>query len=238
MAAGTTGDKARDVRAMFSRIAARYDLMNALMTLGMDGRWRRATARAARPAGGLALDIGTWTADLAVALAEAGATRVVAADFSERMLAEAHAKLDGTSHGALRLRLVGADALHLPFADNTFDCATNGFVLRNVADLSATFTELYRVLRPGGRLACLELTHAPRAVAPLFRPYFEHLVPLMGRAIAGDAAAYSYLPASVRPFPDAGHLSEIIASAGFGEVRYRRLSVGVVALHTATKPGH
>jgi demethylmenaquinone methyltransferase/2-methoxy-6-polyprenyl-1,4-benzoquinol methylase len=234
--AGPTGDKARDVRAMFGRIAARYDLMNALMTLGLDARWRRATARAALPAGGLALDVGTGTADLALALASAGARRVVATDFSERMLTEACQKLDGARHGADSIRLVCADALRLPFAAGAFDSATNGFVLRNVADLRAAFTELYRVLKAGGHLACLELTHPPRAVAPVFRPYFERVVPFMGRLIAGDAAAYTYLPASVRPFPDPEQLSALIAAAGFTDVRYRRLSVGVVCLHTATKP--
>ncbi len=237
MVAGPTGDKARDVRAMFGRIAARYDLMNALMTLGMHKRWRRATARAVMPAGGQALDVGTGTADLALALANAGAARVTATDFSERMLAEAHAKLLASPLGFGHVRLVCADALRLPFADAIFDSATNGFVLRNVADLRTTFTELYRVLRPGGRLACLELTHAPRGVAPFFRPYFERIVPLMGRLIAGDAAAYTYLPASVRPFPNAEELSALIAAAGFIDVRYRRLGAGVVALHLAAKPG-
>lgn len=231
-----TGNKARNVRAMFSRIAARYDLMNSLMTLGMHHRWRRIAARAASPEGGLVLDIGAGTGDLALTLVDAGATRVVAADFSETMLSEAHEKLAARRSGGATIRLVAADALRLPFAEATFDCATNGFVLRNVADLPATFAELYRVLRPGGRLSCLELTHAPGLIAPIFRPYFEHIVPLMGRLIAGDAAAYSYLPASVHPFPTPDRLAEMMRAAGFQDVRYHRLSVGVVCLHRGTKP--
>jgi demethylmenaquinone methyltransferase / 2-methoxy-6-polyprenyl-1,4-benzoquinol methylase len=401
MSSGPSGDKARDVRAMFSRIAGRYDLMNALMTFGLDGRWRRLTARAAlssfprrggatphlpasspaggeeelsgarfdppagsagdppapadglpdrdldehdeaaprnrepsppagegrvrgepeqqrkpegaatgqafpphlpasSPAGGeeessgaqsatvhapepspregegrvraepgqgstaestpaaaspitvrgepeqqgepelrtaapLVLDAGTGTADLALAARRAGAAAVVAVDFSEMMLRRARVKLARTPAGNA-VRLVAADALRLPFDDATFDGAVNGFVLRNVAGLDLFFAELLRVLKPGGRLACLELTHAPRWIAPLFRPYFEGIVPLLGRIVGGDAAAYRYLPASVRPFPDAAALAAIIRAVGFVDVRYRRVGLGVVAIHTAGKP--
>lgn len=228
-------EKATRVRAMFGRIAARYDLMNSVMTFGMHGRWRRTTARAARPAAGTALDVGTGTADLAIALVKAGARRAVGIDFSRPMLLQAAAKLRGRP--AAGVRLVAADALRLPFAADTFDCAVNGFVLRNVADLDATFAELLRVLKPGGRLACLELTQPPRWITPLFRPYFEALVPLAGRLVTGDAAAYRYLPDSVRPFPNAGRLSTMLRAAGFADVRYRRLGLGVVCVHSAVKPG-
>jgi demethylmenaquinone methyltransferase/2-methoxy-6-polyprenyl-1,4-benzoquinol methylase len=231
-----TNYRARDVRRMFGRIARRYDLMNAVMTFGQDGRWRRRAARLALSSGGpggrVALDIGAGTGDLARALAEAGAQRVVAADFSETMLLQAQRKLQAIES----IDLAAADALRLPFADAVFDCVTNGFLLRNVADLGATLRELRRVLRPGGRLVCLEITHPPARVDPLFRPYFEGIVPLLGWIIAGDAAAYRYLPASVRPFPDPDGLAAMLREAGFVDVSYRRLNIGVVALHTGLKP--
>jgi demethylmenaquinone methyltransferase / 2-methoxy-6-polyprenyl-1,4-benzoquinol methylase len=247
--------KARDVRAMFSRIARRYDLMNSLMTFGMHGRWRRLAAKASQPAGALALDAGAGTGDLALAVARAGALRVIAVDFSEAMLVEARLKFEAARFGAPGklgflphpnplprgggsgpIAGVAADTMRLPFPDETFDCITNGFLLRNVAGLEETFAEFKRVLKPGGRLVCLEITHAPPLIAPFFRPYFERVVPMMGRLIAGDSAAYTYLPASVRPFPTADRLAGMIRDSGFTDVRYRRLSIGVVALHVGTKP--
>jgi demethylmenaquinone methyltransferase/2-methoxy-6-polyprenyl-1,4-benzoquinol methylase len=235
-------DKARSVRAMFGRIAGRYDLMNALMTFGMDRHWRDLTALAAlpskpgpyrqsRPPAPLMLDAGAGTGDLSLALVRRGAGRVIAADLTEAMLLEAYKKSLGG-----KIRLIAADAIDLPFPDAAFDGITNGFLLRNVADLPATFREFYRVLRPGGRLACLEITHAPRALAPIFRPYFEGFVPLLGRLVSGDGAAYSYLPASVHPFPKPDALAELLRQAGFVGVCYRRLSIGVVCLHSATRP--
>lgn len=228
--------KAARVRAMFGRIAPRYDLMNALMTAGLDRRWRRLAADAARPAGALALDLATGTGDLARALAAAGARRVVAVDFTPAMLAAARRKIgaDGAARG--RVALCAGDALRLPFADGAFDCAVNGFLLRNVADLPRALAELHRVLAPGGRLCCLELTPPPRWFAPAFRLYFDGLVPLVGALVAGDLAAYRYLPASLRPFPRARTLARMLAAVGFAEVRYRRLGLGTVALHIAVKP--
>jgi demethylmenaquinone methyltransferase/2-methoxy-6-polyprenyl-1,4-benzoquinol methylase len=237
---------------MFGRIAGRYDLMNALMTLGMDRQWRTLTAQAAvskpnrvakrheleggidgdprrlRP---LILDAGAGTGDLSLALLRHGAGEVIAADLTEVMLLEAERKIS-----TFRIRLVAADALTLPFPDAVFDGVTNGFLLRNVADLAATLHEFYRVLRPGGRLACLEITHPPQSIAPFFRPYFEGVVPLLGRLVSGDATAYSYLPASVRPFPKPDELTALLREAGFVDVSYRRLSIGVVCLHTGVKP--
>lgn len=227
--------KAERVRAMFARIVPRYDLMNRLMTLGMDGYWRRASARLARPAGALALDVGTGTGDFALALRRAGARRVVGVDFVEEMLRVAREKIT-TGGAAERVTFLQGDALALPFPAETFDCVVNGFLLRNVGDLSAAFREMNRVLKPGGRLVCLEITHPPVTIAPLFRFYFERMVPLVGALITGEGAAYRYLPASLAPLPDPKRLAALIEEAGLTDVRYRRVGFGFVAIHLAEKP--
>lgn len=233
----TGREKATLVRAMFDRIVPRYDLMNKVMTGGLDIRWRRLAARAASPEGALALDLATGTGDLARALIEAGARRVIGVDFSPAMLRAARRKLAHDTSSGGRVALARGDALALPFADATFDRATNSFLLRNVVDLPAALAELYRVLRPGGRLVCLELTPPPPTFAPLFRLYFEGLVPLVGGLVSGDLAAYRYLPASLRPFPNARTLARMLEAVGFTNVAYHRLGLGTVALHTAVKPG-
>lgn len=228
-------DKAARVQAMFSRIVPRYDLMNAIMTGGLDRRWRRATAEAVRPGGARALDLATGTGDLAHALVRAGARRVVAVDFTRGMLGAARTKAQRAASTGNAIVFCAGDALRLPFADESFDCAVNGFLLRNVAHLPTALIELHRVLAPGGRLACLEITHPPAVFQPFFSLYFDRLVPVIGRLITGDAAAYSYLPDSLRPFPTASRLARLLTAVGFAEVRYRRLGFGTVALHTGTK---
>jgi len=228
-------DRSQRVRAMFDRIVGRYDLMNRLMTGGQDASWRRQAARNANPAGALALDLATGTADLAIELRRQGARRVVAADFSDPMLRAAHVKLQ---HGELEgISLFLADAQRVPFTDESFDCVTSAFLLRNVADLPLCLREMRRVVRPGGRVVALEITPLrPGPFARLFGLYFKHVVPLVGRLISGDPTAYTYLPASVDPFPDAHRLAELFVEAGFAHVRYRRLAMGTMALHTATAP--
>jgi demethylmenaquinone methyltransferase/2-methoxy-6-polyprenyl-1,4-benzoquinol methylase len=227
--------RALEVRRMFGRIVRRYDLLNRLMSLGMDRRWRRAAATAARPAGALALDLGTGTGDLALELRRQGAARVVGVDFSPEMLAAARAKARAAAE--TDSSPVMGDALHLPFADGTFDCLTNAFLLRNLVDLPAAFAEMARVLRPGGRLVCLDMTQPPPGLfGALFRLYFRWLVPPLAGAVAGDFAAYRYLPESVKRLPDAAALAVLLRDAGLAEVRVRRLGGGTVALHTALKP--
>ncbi len=226
--------KAERVRAMFARIVPRYDLMNALMTGGMDRRWRNEAASAASPRGGLALDVGAGTGDLTFALVRAGATRVVGVDFCEEMLAVARTKAraqvpDGTTS------FLAADALNLPFLDCSFDCVASGFLLRNVANLRAGLFEMARVLKPGGRLVCLELTHPPSPIAPVVGLYVRNVVPLVGTVVTGEAAAYRYLPASLGPFPDARRLAALLVEAGLANVQYRRLGLGTVALHVGTR---
>lgn len=227
------------VAAMFGRIAARYDLMNTLMTGGQDALWRRHAVRAARPPrDGRALDVGTGTAKLALALARAMPLgRVVGVDVAEPMLRRAlpYLRGGGTSGAGGRVSLALADALALPFPDASFDCVTTAFMIRNVADVGAAFAELRRVVRPGGRVVCLELTQPKVPLwAPLFRVYFGRAVPLVGRLVAGDAAAYSYLPESVAAFLRPEGVAAEMARAGLTGVRWRRLGLGTVTLHVGS----
>ena len=215
-----------EIRRMFDRIAPVYDAMNRVMTVGLDGRWRRLTADAVVRPGDRVLDACCGTGDLAVAASRAGG-RVTGVDFSERMLARARRK-------APSLEFVHGDLLALPFADASFDAATIGFGIRNVADLEAGVAELARVLRPGGRLGCLEITRPTGPLRPFFRVWFDGIVPLLGKALPGGAA-YSYLPASVRRFPGPEDLAAAIRRAGFREVDYRMLGGGIVALHVGTR---
>jgi demethylmenaquinone methyltransferase / 2-methoxy-6-polyprenyl-1,4-benzoquinol methylase len=224
--------KGETVRAMFTRIAGRYDLMNSLMTGGRHHAWRRLTAAAVAAAPtGLALDLATGTGDLALALRAAAPGRVVVgADFSEAMLRRARDKVqarDGTG-----VRLLAADALALPFADATFACVTSAFLLRNLADLPAGLAEMRRVTRPGGLVAALEITRPGlRGWDAAFGLYFNRVVPLIGAAVAGDRAAYTYLPRSVEQFVTPPELAALMSGAGLREVRYRRLALGTIALH-------
>jgi demethylmenaquinone methyltransferase/2-methoxy-6-polyprenyl-1,4-benzoquinol methylase len=212
------------VEAMFDRISPVYDAMNRVMTAGLDRRWRRLTAEAVVAPGDEVLDACCGTGDLALAAERAGG-RVTGLDFSERMLEHARRKSGS-------VRWVRGDALALPFADGSFDAATVGFGIRNVDDLEAGLRELARVLRPGGRLGCLEITRPRGLLKPFFRLWFDGLVPLAGKVLPGGAA-YTYLPASVRRFPGPDDLAELMRRAGFEDVRWRLLGGGIVALHTA-----
>jgi demethylmenaquinone methyltransferase/2-methoxy-6-polyprenyl-1,4-benzoquinol methylase len=215
-----------EVRSMFDRIAPVYDLMNRLMTAGLDRRWRRLTARAAVRPGDRVLDACCGTGDLAVAAREAGG-RVTGLDFSERMLERAGRK--DTS-----VEWVRGDLLALPFEEASFDAATVGFGVRNVEDLDAGLRELARVVRPGGRLGCLEITRPRGLLRPFFRLWFDGIVPLAGRVLPGGAA-YAYLPASVRRFPGPEDLAAAMERAGFRDAGWRLLGGGIVALHTAVR---
>jgi demethylmenaquinone methyltransferase/2-methoxy-6-polyprenyl-1,4-benzoquinol methylase len=209
---------------MFDRIAPVYDAMNRVMTAGLDLRWRRATAAAAVRAGDRVLDAACGTGDLALADLRAGAGAVVGLDFADRMLERARRKSAG-------VEWVRGDVLALPFADGSFDAATVGFGLRNVADLQLGLRELRRVLRPGGRLAVLEITQPRGALRPFFSLWFDRLVPLAGRLLPGGGA-YAYLPASVRRFPPAEELTGLLEQVGFSDVGFRLFGGSIVALHT------
>lgn len=223
------------VRAMFTRIARRYDLMNTLITAGRHHAWRDAVARvvAAAPAGPV-LDLATGTADLALAIRQASPDReVVGLDFSEGMLGQARRKLAARRAGGISL--VAADALALPFADRTFACVTSAFLLRNLEDLLRGLAEMRRVTRPGGRVVALDIV---RPAVPLwdalFGFYFGRVVPAVGALVAGDRAAYTYLPQSVSRFVTPRELARLMAAAGMREVTWRTLGLRTVALHVGS----
>jgi demethylmenaquinone methyltransferase / 2-methoxy-6-polyprenyl-1,4-benzoquinol methylase len=215
------------VRAMFDRIAGVYDLMNSVMTAGLHHRWReRAADMAGVKSGDRALDVATGTGDLAIALERrvAPAGEVVGCDFSERMLELARRK--GTS-----ARFEVADALALPYPDDSFDAATVGFGARNFADLDRGVREMQRVVRPGGRVVVLEITTPQRPpLSWFFRLWFERAVPALGR-LAGDPEAYSYLPSSVRRFPGPRELARVMSEAGLHQIRWLVTAGGIIAVH-------
>ncbi len=217
---------AEGVRRMFDRIAPVYDLMNRVMTAGLDRRWRRITVEQAVGPGDRVLDACCGTGDLAIEATRQGAGSVVGLDFSEQMLARARAKDD-------RVEWLQGDVLSLPFGEASFDAATVGFGIRNVDDLDAGLRELRRVLRVGGRLGILEITTPRGVLAPFYRVWFDRVVPLLGRVLPGGDA-YTYLPASVRRFPVPAELSRLLESAGFADVRVRLFAGGIVALHVGT----
>ena len=214
---------ANEVRSMFDRIAPVYDLMNRVMTAGLDLRWRRITARSVVRPGDRVLDACCGTGDLAVAAAAAGGT-VTGLDFAPRMLERARRKLPSATW-------VEGDLLRLPFEAGSFEVATVGFGVRNVSDLEAGLAELGRVLVPNGRLAVLEITQPRGFLAPFYRVWFDRIVPLLGKLLKGGAA-YTYLPASVRRFPGPDELAELLRASGFADVTYRTFAGGIVALHT------
>ena len=210
------------VRGMFDRIAPVYDAMNRVMTAGLDRSWRRLAVEAVVQPGDRVLDACCGTGDLAVAAEREGGV-VTGLDFSPGMLERARRKSDTVTW-------VEGDLLALPFDDDAFDSATVGFGVRNVTDLEAALAELRRVLRPGGRLAILEITQPRGVLKPFFSLWFERIVPLLGKVLPGGKA-YTYLPASVRRFPGAEALAALMGQQGFEQVTFRLLGATIVALH-------
>jgi demethylmenaquinone methyltransferase/2-methoxy-6-polyprenyl-1,4-benzoquinol methylase len=215
---------------MFDRIAGVYDLMNSVMTAGLHHRWRaRAADLAALEPGDRALDVATGTGDLAVELAQrvGPSGEVVGSDFSEKMLELERAK-------APELRFEHGNALALPYDDDSFDAATVGFGARNFSDLPQGLREMTRVVRPGGRVVILEITTPERPpLSSFFRLWFDRVVPLMGK-FAGDSDAYTYLPSSVRRFPNARGLAAAMSAVGLIDVRWLLTAGGIIAIHAGT----
>ena len=230
-------EAAQSVREMFSRIAPRYDLLNRLLSLSLDRRWRRRAARAlaARLAAqdSRALDLCCGTADLALELARVSGGIVIGSDFAHPMLALAHRKLARVRRPVL---LVEADALRLPFPDESFDVVTAAFGFRNLANYQRGLEEIQRVLKRGGEAAILEFALPERgAFAALYRFYFRRVLPWVGRVISGVRGPYNYLPASVERFPDCDEFVAWMDAAGLRPARCERWTLGTIALYRGLK---
>jgi demethylmenaquinone methyltransferase/2-methoxy-6-polyprenyl-1,4-benzoquinol methylase len=227
---------AGQVNRMFDRVAGRYDALNSVMTAGMHHRWRqRAAERTGLGPGDSALDVCCGTGDLALELSRrvAPAGRVVGCDFSEPMLDLAREK--AAERGVAGVRFEWADALELPYDAARFDAVTVGFGVRNLADLDRGLREMARVLKPGGRLAILEITQPTRPPLSIFYSlWFDRLVPLLG-AFSGDPDAYAYLPESVRSFPSPRGLAEKMELAGLERIRCTVLAGGIIAIHSGVR---
>ena len=221
----------REVAMMFDRIAARYDVLNRVLSFGTDLSWRRrAIARAEIRPGMTVLDVGAGTGDLSFDAAAHGA-EVIAIDLSSGMLAVLERR--STDAQRARIRAVVGSAESLPLPDASVDRIVTGFTVRNVGDLRRAFTEFRRVLRPGGRAVVLELSHPPGAAfARLYAFYFERIAPAIAVLLGGDREAYRYLPRSLRPFPEPERIASMLRDAGF-RVTFERLTAGIAAIHIA-----
>ncbi|WP_246046366.1 ubiquinone/menaquinone biosynthesis methyltransferase [Thermosporothrix hazakensis] len=234
-----TGGKRPYVQRLFGRIAGVYDLMNRLMSLGLDIYWRKRAARyLALATGETGLDLGTGTADLAITVVRQAkpGTRMIGMDIVPEMLEQGRKKIKRLGlEESIELRT--GDAEHIDLPDNSVDGCCHGFIARNLTNLRQGFSEMLRVVRPGGRVVCLEITHPPGKIfRTLFYIYFYKLVPLLGRLVGKAPEEYNYLPNSLTVFPDAPHLKELMEEVGWSDVRYYYLNNGLVAIHVGTKP--
>lgn len=238
--AKTQQEASRQVREMFTRIAPRYDLLNHLLSAQMDRLWRSRTARELKPIlehpDALVLDICCGTGDLAFSLQRKARARVLGADFSHTMLVRAREKAEA-ENGAAPMPFLEADALRLPFANDSFDLVTSAFGFRNLANYQHGLQEIFRILKPGGTLGILEFTEpAPGILGDAYRFYTRTVLPKIGGWISGDAEAYAYLPSSVARFFRPEEFASLLTRVGFGQVRYHLMTLGAVALHLAVRP--
>ena len=229
-AAGREGKDAALVQAMFDRVAPRYDLANACLSLGQDAHWRRVTARAARPDGARALDVAAGPGNVATELIAHGASDVVALDLSHAMLRE------GARRGHRHIHWVNGDAQRLPFADGSFDVVTISFGLRNVPDPQRALAEFARVTRPGGRVVVCEFA-APtwRPLRTVYTRYLVGLLPQVARVVSSSPAAYRYLADSILAWPDRRRIADWLEEAGIAEVQVKDLAGGIVAVHRGVR---
>ncbi|MBD5214929.1 MAG: bifunctional demethylmenaquinone methyltransferase/2-methoxy-6-polyprenyl-1,4-benzoquinol methylase UbiE [Bacteroidales bacterium] len=232
-----TRSKDAQVQSMFDAIAPAYDFMNRAMTFGLDRLWLRrliGVARAARPA--VVLDLATGTGDVALALARAlPDAEIRGLDLSEGMLEKAREKAGRTGLSG-RISFAQADCLDTGLPDGCADMITIAYGVRNFADIAAGYREMYRLLRPGGTLAVLELSRPVNAaVKPLYRLYTKTLIPAAGRLMSHDTRAYSYLPESIAAAPQRREMTDILAGAGFADAAFRPMTFGVCTLYTARK---
>jgi demethylmenaquinone methyltransferase/2-methoxy-6-polyprenyl-1,4-benzoquinol methylase len=226
--------KTRVIRDMFQGISGRYDLMNRLMTFGQDQNWRRYTVeKASLPPGGRLLDVGAGTGSLALAALENDPTlRVTAADVTFQMMA-----VGRTREGTNGIFWAGADALHLPFPDATFDAVASAYLVRNVSIPEQAFEEQVRVVRPGGRVVCLDTSPPPpNVLRPLVLIYLRFGIPLLGHLITGHREAYEYLPSSTRAFMNPETMAAVMARAGLKDVEHRRFMLGTQVVASGTRP--
>ena len=228
-------NKSLYVRRMFADIARRYDLLNAILSFGFDSGWRRfAIAQIKGVPNGLILDLATGTGKIALLAAKRNpASTVVGVDFCSEMLAVARSS---NRQSVNRVLLIQGDALQLPFSDNTFDCITIGFALRNVTSIASLFAEMARVAKPGGKMVSLELTRPSlRVLQPLHKLYISVVIRCVGGIISGKWAAYTYLPRSILEFPSPQEVQNVMEAAGWREVEIHRLTFGTATVQTGVK---
>jgi demethylmenaquinone methyltransferase/2-methoxy-6-polyprenyl-1,4-benzoquinol methylase len=237
----TGSERAQYVQGMFTRIAANYDLMNRLMTFGQDALWRKEVIRRAKlPQGGsLILDLGGGTGDLGFeALRQNSATHPIEADFTLEMLrvGQQRTQFLNSPISQSLISWSAADALNLPFLDNTFNAVVSGFLMRNVIDVSQALSEQWRVLKPGGRIVVLDTTRPRKSMlTPFMRFHMHTVIPLLGKLISGQDDAYEYLPDSSEAFLAAEELAVKMLRVGFRQIAFRRLNFGTIAIHWGSK---
>jgi demethylmenaquinone methyltransferase/2-methoxy-6-polyprenyl-1,4-benzoquinol methylase len=229
----------KQIRDMFSSIAGRYDLLNHILSFGIDLYWWRHMARASGATPGRRfLDVAAGTGDSSLALAKRGA-EVISTDFTSTMLKLGINKIQHQDQDRLILASVEADAQYLPFKSNTFDGVTICYGIRNVKDRHKAYLEFLRVLKPKGILTILEFSKTKHQwLEAIYRTYIRHILPMVGGFISGVPEAYTYLYESIRSFPDQPTLAKELSDAGFTNVNWKNLTCGIVALHTAEKPDY